>query len=122
MILKNNLYLTANIKGCESSRSEKVAYKDLVKNALSKKYNIFWIMSIGDQLTDVFGENSGIKVLLPNKLFKSNIVRHTNNKADCSFTTVVKPSNECVKRFGSVILTKTGQEYCRGCKEPNGCD
>jgi len=120
-VLKNNLYLTGNIKGCESSKFEKVAYKDMVKHALSKKHNLFWIMSIGDQLTDVFGENSGIKILLPNKFFKSDITPHTDKKQNCGFTTVVQPSNECINKFEPTILDKTNQEYCRNCKDPNGC-
>jgi len=120
-ILKRNLYLTGNLKGCEKSRFERVAYKDLLKSALSKKYNIFWIMSIGDQLTDVFGENSGIKILIPNRLFKSSIVPHANKKEDCGLDTVVKPSNECIQKFKSVIINRTNQDNCRNCSSPEGC-
>ena len=120
-ILKDNLYLTGNIKGCENSKYERVAYKDLLKYALSKKQHLFWIMSIGDQLTDVFGENSGIKVLLPNKLFKSNVVPHADKKEDCNFTTVVKPSDQCLKKLESVIINRTGQDNCKNCKNPDGC-
>jgi len=120
-VIKDHLRLTGNIKGCESSKFEKVAYKDLVKSTLSKKHNLFWIMSMGDQLTDVFGENSGIKILLPNKFFKSNIAPHTDKKQDCGLTTVVKPSNECINKLESAIIDKTDPEYCRNCKSLDGC-
>ena len=58
----------------ETQKNVTIAYKDVLRRVLSERDSVFWIMSIGDQLTDVYGKDSGVKVLIPNLFFDNAIV------------------------------------------------
>lgn len=70
-----------------------VAYKDILREALEAERKVFWLMSIGDQLTDSLGEHSGLKVRVPNQFFHADInpnqfatygVGHCGHRDNCA--------------------------------------
>mmetsp|Transcript_536 Transcript_536/g.688 ORF Transcript_536/g.688 Transcript_536/m.688 type:complete len:410 (+) Transcript_536:287-1516(+) len=70
----NYLYYSGALSGCKTTvEDEHIAYKDVLRAALQRKHKVQFVMSLGDQKTDSVGKHSGIKVVLPNLLFQSNI-------------------------------------------------
>jgi len=69
--LNNYVFLSGSIpsNACTNNSNERVAYKDVLRRALSETRNVYWLMSIGDQMTDWFGKDTGLKVWYPNQLF-----------------------------------------------------
>ncbi|APD50617.1 hypothetical protein [Francisella hispaniensis] len=129
--LKKNLNLTDNqidkyvfLSGsienslCASTSNDKVAYKDSFRQALSEQRNVYWLMSIGDQMTDWYGSHSGLKVKFPNQLFQSNIVPNNyDNPSNCMLMTVTAPTQSCYDKLKSGILEHGTINYCKNFKE-----
>lgn len=129
--LKNNLnltddqidkyvFLSGSIENslCASGANDKVAYKDSFRQALSEQRNVYWLMSIGDQMTDWYGSHSGLKVKFPNQLFQSNIVPNNyDNPSNCMLMTVTAPTQSCYDRIKSGILEHGTINYCKNFKD-----
>ncbi len=99
---------------CATNPNEKVAYKDAFRQALSEQRNVYWLMSVGDQMTDWYGSHSGMKVWYPNQMFHSDIV--SNNYTDtsnCTEKTVVAPSEQCYNKLKDGILQNSTIKYCK---------
>lgn len=93
-----------------------VAYKDIIREALEEKQNIFWLMSIGDQLTDALGEHSGMKIRVPNQFFHSDIVPNQYapwGAGQCGSPTTVAPPPACADALRDRALEVTAMPYCR---------
>lgn len=93
-----------------------VAYKDIVREALETERNVFWLMSIGDQLTDSLGKHSGIKVRVPNQFFHADI--NPNQFASygvghCDPLETIAPPLECRLSLKPKALAVTNINYCR---------
>ncbi|MED7789498.1 hypothetical protein [Francisella sp. 19X1-34] len=88
-----------------------IAYKDILRKALSQTRNIYWLMSIGDQMTDWFGENSGLKVWYPNEMFDSSIVENTK-RGKKHLQTVTAPSKACYMKLKKYVLVNSTIQYC----------
>ncbi|QIV94934.1 HAD family acid phosphatase [Allofrancisella frigidaquae] len=125
--LKSNLDLTSNqlekfvfFSGsidnslCASKPNQKVAYKDSFRQALSEQKNVYWLMSVGDQMTDWYGSHSGLKVRFPNQMFHSEIVPNNYNKEnDCDVRTVIEPTQQCYNQLKEGILEHSTINYCK---------
>ena len=101
---------------CTNNSNEKVAYKDILREDLSKNRNIYWLMSIGDQMTDWYGGHTGLKVWYPNEMFDSAIVgnNHNNPKLKTPLKTVVAPTKRCFNKLKDKALVDTTIKYCQG--------
>ena len=132
--IERNVVLMGSVSGCPRQDSNvKIAYKDVIRKAISQRDNVYWLMSVGDQLTDSFGGCSGMKTWVPNLLFQANVVpnQYASNpnpgtKESCSIKTVVAPDDACMAQLiGSgtdpEVLKKTTVSYCSGCKDSAGC-
>lgn len=103
---------------CATGANDKVAYKDSFRQALSEQRSVYWLMSIGDQMTDWYGSHSGLKVKFPNQLFQSNIVPNNyDNPSNCSMMTVTAPTQSCYNRLKSGILEHATINYCKNFKD-----
>lgn len=108
---RNTQSLTCTIPG-----NPQVAYKDVIREALTEQQNVFWLMSIGDQLTDSLGEHSGMKIRVPNQFFESDI---TPNQfapwgvGQCGSLTTIAPPTECADSLRGRAIEVTSLEYCR---------
>lgn len=92
-----------------------VAYKDVLREALEQQRKVFWLMSIGDQLTDSLGEHSGVKVRLPNQFFHSDVVPNqyaSYGAGSCARTTTIAPPRACAETLTAHALSVTTVEYC----------
>jgi hypothetical protein len=106
--MESHVFLMGKIKFENVPPQVKVAYKDVVREALSRRDKAYWLFSIGDQLTDVYGDHSGIKLLVPNLLFDNSIVSNQYyDPGDTSRKEVVEPSPECYKALGDKVLEET---------------
>ena len=99
---------------CTGNPNERVAYKDVLRRALSEKQHVYWLMSIGDQMTDWFGLDSGLKVWYPNMMFDSSIVEnnHNNPKTSLHLQTVTTPTNQCYTKLKEYALRESTINYC----------
>ena len=108
-----------------STNVQSLAINDIVRQALTQRDRIFWLMSIGDQLTDSFGKHSGAKLLVPNQIFHSNILPNPHSlDIECSDPTrnkVTEPSDECSASLINEILEKTAISHCIACTDEKGC-
>ncbi|QIV96064.1 hypothetical protein EDC55_11056 [Allofrancisella inopinata] len=103
---------------CATQQDEKIAYKDSFRQALAEQRNVYWLMSIGDQMTDWHGSHSGLKVKFPNQMFQSNIVPNNFYKQnDCNLKTVIAPSLQCYNKIKSGILEHATVSYCKKFKD-----
>ncbi|MED7788839.1 hypothetical protein [Francisella sp. 19X1-34] len=114
--LKNNVFLSGSVPhyACTNKANTSVAYKDMLREALSDSRNVYWLMSIGDQMTDWFGEHSGLKVWYPNQMFDNSIVandyNHPNKKPH--LRQVIAPTKECYAKFKDNVLKQSTLSYC----------
>ena len=104
---------------CTSKPNEKVAYKDVLRKDLSETRNVYWLMSIGDQMTDWFGKHSGLKVWYPNEMFDSSIVGNNHNDPDQkgALKTVVAPTKRCYQKLKPKALVDSTIQYCQEFKK-----
>jgi len=91
----------------DMGKNVSIAYKDVLRNVLSEKDGVVWIMSIGDQLTDVYGKNSGVKILVPNQLFDNAIVPNPYYDKTGERVQVKELPSECYPQIKKVILNIT---------------
>lgn len=105
--LEKRVSLMDDVKYSKVPPNTKIAYKDAVRQAFSERDGLIWLMSMGDQLTDVYAKHSGTKVLLPNLLFYSAIVpNHFDNPSNAR-TQVIEPSRECYLELKDTLLQET---------------
>lgn len=107
---RNTKRLTCTIPG-----NPDVAYKDVIREALEQQQNIFWLMSIGDQLTDSLGENSGMKIRVPNQFFHSDITPNQYapwGKGQCGSPTTIAPPTACADSLRDRAIEVSSLEYC----------
>lgn len=103
-------------KGCQHQKNTSIAYKDIIRDALEKRDKIFWLMSIGDQLTDSLGSHSGMKIMVPNQLFQSDIVPNQlapYGKGNCNRTVTVEPNKACSKKLIDTAIEHSSVFYCK---------
>lgn len=118
-VIRNHTHFSTNPEDlvCEGlSENISVAYKDLIRQAMEAERNIFWLMSVGDQLTDSLGEHSGMKVRVPNQFFQSDIVPNQFapwGKGQCYSPHTMAPPAQCAIRLLPRAIQKTSLEYCR---------
>lgn len=108
---RNSQSLTCTIPG-----HPVVAYKDVIREALEEKQNIFWLMSIGDQLTDSLGTHSGMKVRVPNQFFQSDITPNQYapwGVGQCGSPTTIAPPTACAESLREHAIEVSSMEYCR---------
>ena len=76
-------------------------------------------MSIGDQMTDWFGKNSGLKVWYPNEMFDSSIIENTYYIKDRKkhLKTITAPSNNCYAKIKDYVLKESTIPYCSAFKD-----
>ncbi len=126
--LKNNLRLSdAQIKRythfsrnqnsltCTIQGNPQVAYKDVIREALAQQQNVFWLMSIGDQLTDSLGEHSGMKIRVPNQFFHSDVVPNQYapwGVGQCGSPTTIAPPANCAGLLLDRAIEVTSAAYC----------
>jgi hypothetical protein len=92
-----------------------VAYKDIVREALVDERKVFWLMSIGDQLTDSLGDHSGMKVLVPNQFFHADINPNqfaTYGVGRCAPVVTIAPPKSCSNALKARALAVTNIGYC----------
>ena len=118
--INNYVFLSGSIpsNACTSNPNESIAYKDILRHALSDTKNVYWLMSIGDQMTDWFGKNSGLKVWYPNEMFDSSIVAndHNNPKIQGQLRTVIAPTQQCYSKLKGEALKSSTIQYCEAFK------
>lgn len=117
----SHTFITGNLKSCDTFPLNRIAYKDLLRKRLAKTRKIFWLFSVGDQLTDVYGTHSGIKVMLPNQLFKSHIVPPVEDLRKCGPIQVREAQGPCAEALEPVVIEKSSLEYCTACRKKEGC-
>ncbi len=126
--LKNNLHLSEeqlkrythfsrnqNSLTCTIPGNPQVAYKDVIREALEQQQDIFWLMSIGDQLTDSLGEHSGMKIRVPNQFFHSDITPNQYapwGVGQCGSPTTIGPPSSCADTLVGHAIEVTSLEYC----------
>ena len=118
--INNYVFLSGSIKNslCATGTNDKVAYKDSFRQALSEQRNVYWLMSIGDQMTDWYGFHSGLKIKFPNQLFQSNIVPNNyDDPSNCSLMNVTAPTQSCYNILKSGILEHGTINYCKNFKD-----
>lgn len=127
--MKNNLHLSdeqvnryihfsrnAQSLTCTIPGNPVVAYKDIIREALEQRDNIFWLMSIGDQLTDSLGKHSGMKIRVPNQFFHSDIVPNQYAPwgiGQCGCPTTIAPPPACAEALLDRAIEVSSLEYCR---------
>jgi hypothetical protein len=84
-----------------------IAYKDVARQALSERDGAFWLMSMGDQSTDSYGQHGGARILIPNLLFNKAIL--FNNPSNPGFTRmqVLAPTQSQYLQLKNSILKST---------------
>ncbi|WP_440993409.1 hypothetical protein [Cysteiniphilum litorale] len=99
---------------CTSNANERVAYKDVLRRALSDQRHVYWLMSVGDQMTDWFGKDTGLKVWYPNAMFDSSIVENNHNNANAKLhlQSVTAPNNQCYNKLKKDVLAQSTLQYC----------
>ncbi len=119
--IQNYVFLSGSIpdNACSTKANEKVAYKDVLREALSEKRQVYWLMSIGDQMTDWFGPHSGLKVWYPNQMFDSAIVGNNHNDPTkiTPLQSVVAPSKACYAKLQNHVLQESTIQYCQAFPE-----
>lgn len=111
---RNSQSFTCTIPG-----NPQIAYKDIIREALEKEQHIFWLMSIGDQLTDSLGKHSGMKVRVPNQFFHSDITPNQYapwGVGQCGSPTTIAPPPTCSETLLDHAIEVTSLEYCQ--KQP----
>lgn len=92
-----------------------VAYKDVIREALERDEKVFWLMSVGDQLTDSLGEHSGMKVRVPNQFFHSDIAANQYapwGVGKCGSPATIAPPRDCAESLVGGALHYTSLSYC----------
>lgn len=108
---RNTQNLTCSIPG-----NPTVAYKDVIREALEQKEKVFWLMSVGDQLTDSLGEHSGMKIRVPNQFFHSDIVANQNapwGVGQCGSPQTIAPPRDCAEKLRDHAIEYSSLDYCR---------
>lgn len=106
---RNTQSLTCDVPG------KTVAYKDVIREALERQDKVFWLMSIGDQLTDSLGEHSGMKIRVPNQFFHSDIVPNQDapwGKGMCASPATIAPPHDCSERLLDKAVKYSSADYC----------
>lgn len=116
--IRRHTYFSRNTQSftCTIPGNPVVAYKDIIRDALEQKQHIFWLMSIGDQLTDSLGEHSGMKIRVPNQFFQSDIVPNQYapwGVGQCGSPTTIAPPLTCADALRDRALEVTALTYCR---------
>ncbi|CAK9083339.1 Retrovirus-related Pol polyprotein from transposon TNT 1-94 [Durusdinium trenchii] len=128
--MRKHVFITGGIGGCKSQGCS-VAYKSVLRNWLHAQRNIYWVMSVGDQLTDSAGSQSGVRVKVPNFWFDSSVVPNpqanggkihlqadrsfsANAEKECRLKCVIGPDNECINAgMDDDAINKYSElEYC----------
>lgn len=127
--MQKHVFMTGGIGGCKSQGCS-VAYKSVLRNWLHAHQNIYWVMSVGDQLTDSAGSQSGVRVKVPNFWFDSSVVPNPQenggeirlqadrsfgpNTDECKLKCVIGPDHECIDAGmnNDAIHKFTELEYC----------
>ena len=127
--IRKHVFMTGAIGGCKSEGCS-VAYKAVLRNWLHAERQIYWMMSVGDQLTDSAGLQSGVRVKVPNFWFDSSIVPNPQENGgqirlqadrsfapdtdECKLKCVIGPDNECIVAGmkNDAIHKYTELEYC----------
>lgn len=116
--LRRYVYFSNNAQNlsCQAAGSPTIAYKDVIREALEQQRNVFWLMSIGDQLTDSLGEHSGMKVRVPNQFFHSDVAPNQDapwGVGQCGSPTTIAPPRDCAAKLVPAAIQYTNLEYCR---------
>ncbi|MCP4659105.1 MAG: hypothetical protein GY856_27160 [bacterium] len=119
--VEQHTFLMGNVTGCPADPGQKIAYKDIVRQALSRRDRAFWLMSVGDQLTDFWGEHSGLKMWVPNQLFHSNVVPNPTWEPGCTRQEIVAPATSCSEEIVGDVLALTQVSSCTACTKEEGC-
>ncbi len=120
--VEKHTFLMGSVSGCAAGSGQKIAYKDIVRQALLHRDGAFWLMSVGDQLTDFWGEHSGLKLWVPNQLFHSNVVPNPTWEPGCERQEVLAPTASCSEKIVGDVLALTRLPFCSACtKEGIGC-
>jgi hypothetical protein len=107
---RNTESLTCTIPG-----NPQVAYKDVIREALTQEQSVFWLMSIGDQLTDSLGAHSGMKIRVPNQFFQSDITPNQFapwGAGQCGSPNTIAPPTACANALRDRAIEVTSLEYC----------
>ncbi len=114
--LDQYVFLSGSVpaNACTNNTNERVAYKDVLRRALSDQRHVYWLMSVGDQMTDWFGKNTGLKVWYPNAMFDSSIVEnnHNDSQAKLHLQSVSAPSKQCYNKLKKYVLAQSTLQYC----------
>lgn len=100
---------------CRLPDSPVVAYKDVIRAALAQQQNVFWLMSVGDQLTDSLGEHSGMKVRIPNQFFHSDIAPNQYapwGAGQCGSPHTIAPPRDCAATLLDRAIEVSSVEHC----------
>ncbi len=101
---------------CSIPNSPTVAYKDVIREALEQQEKVFWLMSVGDQLTDSLGRHSGMKVRVPNQFFHSDIVPNQYapwGAGQCNRPLTIAPPKACADSLLDKAVKYSSLDYCR---------
>lgn len=127
--VREHVFMTGGVGGCDSQGCS-IAYKAVLRNWLHSNRRVYWVMSIGDQLTDSAGVQSGIRVKVPNFWFDSSVVANPQGNGgkiqlqpdrsfpedsdQCKLKCVVGPDHECIDAGlnEDAIHMYTQLEYC----------
>lgn len=98
-----------------------MAYKDVIREALEHQEQVFWLMSVGDQLTDSLGEHSGMKVRVPNQFFHADVSPNQwrfYGRGQCGSPTTIAPPRDCAESLRDHAIKYSSLEYCRTQQPP----
>lgn len=115
--LRHYTHFSRNAKDltCPVSGNPTVAYKDVIREALEQQEKVFWLMSIGDQLTDSLGNHSGMKIRVPNQLFHSDIVPNQYapwGVGQCASPVTIAPPADCSAKLVGHAVEYSSVDYC----------
>lgn len=115
--VQRHTYFSRNTKNltCSATGSATVAYKDVIREALEREQNVFWLMSVGDQLTDSLGEHSGMKVRVPNQFFHADVVGNQYapwGVGKCGSPVTIAPPRDCANTLLDQAIHYSNLNYC----------
>ncbi|MGR9013419.1 MAG: hypothetical protein ACU83U_07225 [Gammaproteobacteria bacterium] len=121
--LRRYTYFSRNTQNlvCTIPDNPTVAYKDVIREALEQQEQVFWLMSVGDQLTDSLGEHSGMKVRVPNQFFHADVSPNQwrfYGRGQCGSPTTIAPPRDCAESLIDHALKYSSLEYCRAQPAP----
>lgn len=121
--LRRYTYFSRNTKNltCTIHDNPTVAYKDVIREALERENQVFWLMSVGDQLTDSLGEHSGMKIRVPNQFFHADVSPNqwrSYGRGQCGSPTTIAPPRDCAESLRDHAIEYSNLEYCRTQQPP----